>query len=204
MIVVGRLYCYTWDDLDDHFRRLQPNNLNLDLPGITHFDHESKVLFCSQMTLAKRESAVGAICANLIDLVLLRLHYLLQLDNNKSAPSCLHNKLLSTVYYNGMLSFLECEVESYDAVNLQWRKQRTLLYIGKPLSLSEENEGGQRVPYMVEYLSQEEPLGKYVGKRYKKPLGMEQYKKDVRCQMTARYYVGLFNEELYHKGKNCQ
>ena len=103
-----------------------------------------------------------------------------------------------------MFLFLECEVESYDAVNLQWRKQRTLLYIGEPLSLSEENKGGQRVPYMVEYLSQEEPLGKYVGKRYQKPLGMEQYKEDVRCQMTARFYVGLFNQELYHKGKNCQ
>ena len=39
---------------------------------------------------------------------------------------------------------------------------------------------------------------------YQKPLGMEQYKEDVRCQMTARFYVGLFNQELYHKGKNCQ
>ena len=53
---------------------------------------------------------------------------------------------------------------------------------------------------MVEYLGQDEPMGKYVGKRYKKPLGPKQYKEDVRCQMTARYYVGLFNQDLYHKG----
>ena len=75
------------------------------------------------------------------------------------------------------------------------------MYIGEHLNLSKDNEGAQRDPYMVEYLSQDEPLGKYVGKRYRKPLGMEQYKEDVRCQMTARYYVGLFNQELYHKGK---
>ena len=44
MIVVGRFYCYTRDDLDDHFGRLQPNCLNLDLPGAAHLDHESKVI----------------------------------------------------------------------------------------------------------------------------------------------------------------
>ena len=31
------------DDLDDHFRRLQPIDLNLDLLGTTHLDHESRV-----------------------------------------------------------------------------------------------------------------------------------------------------------------
>jgi hypothetical protein len=78
------------------------------------------------------------------------------------------------------------------------------VYIGEQLNLSEDKEGAQRDPYMVEYLSQDEPLGKYVGKRYQKPRGPEQYKEDVKCQMTARYYVGLFNQELYHKGKHCQ
>ena len=43
MIVVGRFYFYTRDDLDGHFRQLQPNDPNLDLPGTTHLDHESKV-----------------------------------------------------------------------------------------------------------------------------------------------------------------
>ena len=33
----------SWDDLDDHFRWLQPNDLNLDLLGITHLDHKSRV-----------------------------------------------------------------------------------------------------------------------------------------------------------------
>ena len=36
MTVVRRFYCYAGYDLDDYFRRLQPIDLNLDLPGITH------------------------------------------------------------------------------------------------------------------------------------------------------------------------
>ena len=31
------------EDLDDHFRRLQPIDLNLELLGTTHLDHESRV-----------------------------------------------------------------------------------------------------------------------------------------------------------------
>lgn len=82
-----------------------------------------------------------------------------------------------------------------------WRTQRTLVYIGEQLNLAKGKKGAQRDPFMIEYLNQDEPLGKYVGKKYKKPLGPEQYEEDVRCQMTARYYVGLFNQDLYHKGK---
>ena len=74
------------------------------------------------------------------------------------------------------------------------------MYIGEPLSLSKEKEGALRDPYMVEYLSQDEPMGKYLGKQYKKARAVEQYLEDVTCQMTARYYVGMFNEELYKKG----
>ena len=33
----------SWDDLFDHFRRPQPIDLNLDLLGNTHLDHESRV-----------------------------------------------------------------------------------------------------------------------------------------------------------------
>ena len=47
MIVVGRFYCYTRDDLDDHLKQLQRNDLNLDLPGITHLDDENKVMLRS-------------------------------------------------------------------------------------------------------------------------------------------------------------
>ena len=32
-----------WDDLDDHFRRLQPIDLNLDILGTTHLIHENRV-----------------------------------------------------------------------------------------------------------------------------------------------------------------
>ena len=106
--------------------------------------------------------------------------------------------------FSVIFSFLECEVSSYDPVQSKWRTQRTLVYIGEQLNLSKDDEGAQRIPYMVEYLSQDQPMGKYVGKRYKRPREPEQYKEDVRCQMTARYYVGLFNQELYHKGKISQ
>ena len=37
------------DDLDDHFRLLQPINLNLELLGITLLDHESRVSERRQM-----------------------------------------------------------------------------------------------------------------------------------------------------------
>ena len=30
---------------------------------------------------------------------------------------------------------------------------------------------------------------------------MKQYQQDVICQMTARYYATLFNQQLYHAGK---
>ena len=43
MIVVGCFYFCTPDDLHDHFEWLQPTDLNLDLLGTTHLDHESKV-----------------------------------------------------------------------------------------------------------------------------------------------------------------
>ena len=29
---------------------------------------------------------------------------------------------------------------------------------------------------------------------------MKQYQQDVICQMTARYYATLFNQQLYHAG----
>ena len=77
------------------------------------------------------------------------------------------------------------------------------MYIGEQLNLAKGTQGAQRDPFMVEYLNQDEPLGLYVGKKYKKTLGVEQYEEDVRCQMTARYYVGLFNQDLYHKGALC-
>ena len=32
-----------WEDLDDHLRRLEPNDLNLDYMGVSHFDCVSRV-----------------------------------------------------------------------------------------------------------------------------------------------------------------
>ena len=32
-----------WEDLDDHLRRLEPNDLNLDYMGVSHLDCVSRV-----------------------------------------------------------------------------------------------------------------------------------------------------------------
>ena len=37
---------------------------------------------------------------------------------------------------------------------------------------------------------------RYVAKRYKKPKGLKQYQRDIVCQMTARHYAMLFNQQL--------
>lgn len=39
-----------------------------------------------------------------------------------------------------------------------------------------------------------------MAKCYKKPRDIKQYQQDVICQMTARHYVTLFNQQLYLAG----
>ena len=34
-----------WEDLDDHLRRLKPNDLNLDYMSVSHLDYVSRVLW---------------------------------------------------------------------------------------------------------------------------------------------------------------
>ncbi|XP_065066391.1 uncharacterized protein LOC135692242 isoform X1 [Rhopilema esculentum] len=93
----------------------------------------------------------------------------------------------------------------YDSIAMKWFSMETLAYIGNKLVLGEK-EGACRDAYMVEYLNQEEPFGRYVGKQYKiekykdRPKSMQQYKQDVICQVTSRYYATKFNQKIYQKG----
>ena len=41
---------------------------------------------------------------------------------------------------------------------------------------------------------------RYVAKRYKKAESLKQYQQDIICQMTARYYAMLFNQQLTETG----
>lgn len=43
---------------------------------------------------------------------------------------------------------------------------------------------------------------RYVAKCYRKTKNIQQYQQDVICQMTARYYATLFNQQLYQAGKH--
>lgn len=85
----------------------------------------------------------------------------------------------------------------YDYLRREWKGEKTLAYVGNLLELEEGKEGAQRNAYMVEFADQDDPLAGYVAKCYKKPRDIKQYQQDVICQMTARHYVTLFNQQLY-------
>lgn len=84
----------------------------------------------------------------------------------------------------------------YDSLSNEWRGEKTLAYVGDLLELEKGKEGAQRNAFMVEFINQEDPFAKYVAKSYKKAKNMQQYQQDVICQMTARHYAMLFNQEL--------
>ncbi|XP_035671622.1 alpha-protein kinase 1-like isoform X2 [Branchiostoma floridae] len=90
-------------------------------------------------------------------------------------------------------------LHKYDPFNDRWESENTLVYLGDPLLLSDDKKGKQRDAFFVQYISQEEAMGRYVGKRYKKDKPYEQYRQDVCCQMTARKYVTVFNHKLRHQ-----
>ena len=41
-----------WEDLDDHLRQLEPNDLNLDYMGVSHLDYVSRVEMFAKQTFA--------------------------------------------------------------------------------------------------------------------------------------------------------
>ena len=50
-----------WEDLDDHVRRLEPNDLNLDYMGVSHLDCVSRVAVSLAVIKAKELYAKEAI-----------------------------------------------------------------------------------------------------------------------------------------------
>ncbi|KAK7114234.1 uncharacterized protein [Littorina saxatilis] len=77
-----------------------------------------------------------------------------------------------------------------------WSSQMTLVYVGQPLQLDPKVKGNCRDALHVQFLHQDEVLGRYVGKRYRRQRPPSQYLQDVTCQKTARFLVTLFNYAL--------
>ena len=64
MIVVGRFHYYTSDDLDDHFRRLQPNNLH-DESQIQELHNQKlkiiRITFTQQINVLQKNTILRAL-----------------------------------------------------------------------------------------------------------------------------------------------
>ncbi|KAK3738710.1 hypothetical protein QZH41_006247 [Actinostola sp. cb2023] len=91
----------------------------------------------------------------------------------------------------------------YDYLSSQWRGQPTMVYIGDLLKLEKGMEGAQRDVFEAKFINQDEPLGRYVAKKYRKKIHLQQYENDVLSQMTARQYVALFNQSLSKAVADC-
>jgi len=98
------------------------------------------------------------------------------------------------------------KVWRYDPLSSTWSTSYTLAFVGEKLKLSEEKKGACRDAFKVEYINQEEPMGRYIGKQYKlekykdRPRSLQQYKQDVVCQVTSRFYATLFSQEMFRRG----
>ncbi|XP_014776572.1 alpha-protein kinase 1 [Octopus bimaculoides] len=82
----------------------------------------------------------------------------------------------------------------YNPVTSMWYIQDTIVYISKELSVGKK--GGFRDVYEMNFLHQDEPLGRYICKRYRKEKDPLDYIDDVKCQMEAGLYVTYFNQAL--------
>ncbi|XP_071084410.1 alpha-protein kinase 1-like [Haliotis cracherodii] len=95
---------------------------------------------------------------------------------------------------------------TYNPATGDWTAQSTLVYIGKKLDLAEGKRGHCRDAYHVQFLHQDEPRGRYVGKRYRSSRhhSVTRYMQDVVCQMMAGHYVLKFNEALQNYKRDIQ
>uniref|UniRef100_H3A639 Alpha kinase 1 n=1 Tax=Latimeria chalumnae TaxID=7897 RepID=H3A639_LATCH len=85
----------------------------------------------------------------------------------------------------------------YSKTSDKWTAQETLVHIGEYLSLNKA--GKQRNAFWIQFLHQEETLGRYVGKEYKVQKELSFHFNDVERQMTAQHYVTQFNKRLYEQ-----
>ncbi|KAK1175746.1 alpha-protein kinase 1 [Acipenser oxyrinchus oxyrinchus] len=88
----------------------------------------------------------------------------------------------------------------YSKISGLWTAQETEVYIGASLG----QKGKQRSVFWVQFLHQEETLGRYVGKEYQSAKEVFYHLNDVERQMTAQYYVTEFNKRLYEKQISTQ
>ncbi|KPP69125.1 Alpha-protein kinase 1-like [Scleropages formosus] len=86
-------------------------------------------------------------------------------------------------------------LSGYSKASGLWISRETMVYIGDPMG----KQGMQRAAFWVQFLHQEELLGKYVGKEYLSAKELHYHFNDVERQMTAQHYVTEFNKRLYEK-----
>ncbi|XP_064621272.1 alpha-protein kinase 1-like [Lineus longissimus] len=87
-------------------------------------------------------------------------------------------------------------VFKFDAAHNTWTCSTTLVYVDDKLDV--RPKGAMRDVIKLQYLNQDEPKARYVGKRYRdaRRKKLHLYYQDVVCQMTARHFVALFNQAL--------
>ncbi|KAM9329520.1 alpha-protein kinase 1 [Gastrophryne carolinensis] len=112
-----------------------------------------------------------------------------------------HKWLLDRLEKTGVFKFKHAQ-KTYDALLLKfsknsglWTAQETLVHFGKKVNVNKE--GKQRDAFWISFLHQDETLGRYVGKAYKKHKELLYHFSDVERQMTAQFYVTEFNKRLY-------
>ncbi|KAM3937435.1 alpha-protein kinase 1 [Leptodactylus fuscus] len=112
-----------------------------------------------------------------------------------------HQWLLERLQKTGVFSFKHSQ-KTHNALLLKfskkselWTAQETAVHIGDYVDV--KKEGKQRKAFWVHFLHQDETLGRYIGKAYKKRKELLYHFCDVERQMTAQYYVTEFNKRLY-------
>ncbi|KAG8592930.1 hypothetical protein GDO81_000676 [Engystomops pustulosus] len=122
-------------------------------------------------------------------------------DYEKLLSGVSHSWLLKRLENTGVFSFKESQ-KTHNALLLKfskkselWTAQETVVHIGKHVDVGKK--GKQRNAFWVYFLHQDETLGRYIGKAYKKHKELLYHFCDVERQMTAQYYVTEFNKRLY-------
>ncbi|XP_038610838.1 alpha-protein kinase 1 [Tachyglossus aculeatus] len=124
-------------------------------------------------------------------------------DYDKLLSGVGHDWLLERLQSTGMFKPTQlCRAHTalllkYSKKSEQWVAQETVVYLGDYLSV--EKKGKQRNAFWMHFLHQEETLGRYVGKEYRKQKGLLDHFRDVERQMTAQHYVTEFNKKLYEQ-----
>ncbi|XP_073496727.1 alpha-protein kinase 1 [Phyllobates terribilis] len=112
-----------------------------------------------------------------------------------------HSWLLERLEHTGVFSFNHSQ-KTQNALLLKfskksglWTAQETIVHIGDDVDV--KKKGKQRKAFWIHFLHQDETLGRYIGKAYKKHKELLYHFCDVERQMTAQYYVTEFNKRLY-------